>query len=114
VHNGQLSIPGNFIPGKFCCANDRLVVLNYALAGRSADNRQYVMVQAVSILWMILIIVKKGNKYITMKIWLLLFSLLFSTACYSQSIDNNIRPSFTLKLFVNDSTFYTALMDPTS
>jgi hypothetical protein len=41
VHNGQLSIPGNFIPGKFCCANDRLVVQNYALARRAIDYRQY-------------------------------------------------------------------------
>lgn len=49
-----------------------------------------------------------------MKIWPLLISLFFSTLCYSQGIDNNVRPAFTLKLFVDDSTFYTASMSPTS
>lgn len=49
-----------------------------------------------------------------MKNLLLLIALLFSSLCYAQTIDNNTRPAFDLKLFVNDTTFYTAPMAPTS
>ncbi len=39
---------------------------------------------------------------------------MISKFCYSQADNNNTRPAFTLKLFVDDTTFYTAPMGPTS
>ena len=49
-----------------------------------------------------------------MKIYLLVAALLISKFSYSQADNNNTRPAFTLKLYVDDTTFYTAPMGATS
>jgi hypothetical protein len=47
------------------------------------------------------------------RIFLPLFLMLLCGSSYCQELDNNVRPAFDLKLFVNDSTFYQAHMDAT-